>query len=72
MRMEWYTEISSRTMFWSIKMITAKLVVNIVIAADFNVSTMLEKDQSDKLQNSEGTIYFYAPEMCNQGNFSHN
>lgn len=33
-------------------------------AADFNVSAMIGRNKSTKLTQVEGTMYFYAPEMC--------
>ena len=45
----------------------AKSVNCIIKIADFNLSSIFDKNQSDRLQNSEGTVYFYAPEMCSEG-----
>ena len=42
-----------------------KISILCLILADFNVSAMFEK--SDIVQKTEGTIFFYAPEMCNGG-----
>ena len=45
-----------------------KISILCLILADFNVSAMFGENQSDRLQKTEGTIYFYSPEMCNPGN----
>ena len=37
---------------------------NIPKLTDFNVSAMMEKYKDNKLENLEGTMYFYAPETC--------
>lgn len=34
--------------------------------ADFNVSALIDQRKTSKVQKVEGTMYFYAPEMCKE------
>ncbi len=45
---------------------------NIPKLTDFNVSTLLERENSNKLNKAEGTAYFYSPEMCAESTSENN